>query len=57
MTAGVCLLCRLSTVCRADTIVVMEGGVVMEVGSHDQLLQQEGVYYNLVHAQVSRPVQ
>ena len=32
---------------------MMEGGVVMEMGSHDQLLRQEGVYYNLVNAQVS----
>ena len=48
-----CLLCRLSTIRHADCIIVMEGGVVVEMGSHDHLLKQEGVYYNLVHAQVS----
>lgn len=31
----------------------MEGGSIVEMGPHDQLLKKEGVYYNLVHAQVS----
>ena len=43
---------RLSTVRHADSIIVMEGGVVVETGSHDELLQRKGVYYSLVHAQV-----
>ena len=48
----VSVLCRLSTVHHADSIIVMEGGTIMEVGSHDQLLEQRGVYYTLVNAQV-----
>ena len=46
------VMCRLSTIRHADCIVVMEDGVVVETGSHEQLLQQEGVYSNLVQAQV-----
>lgn len=38
---------RLSTVKDCDKIVVLDGGGVKESGSHDELLQQEGVYYNL----------
>jgi ABC-type multidrug transport system fused ATPase/permease subunit len=47
---------RLSTVRRADTIIVMETGSVAEIGSHDELLKNEGVYYNLVHAQLTEEV-
>lgn len=39
--------------CHADSIIVMEGGTIVEMGPHDQLLKKEGVYYSLVHAQVS----
>ena len=38
---------RLSTVRPADMIVLMERGAVMEVGSHDELMQQQGWYYAL----------
>lgn len=38
---------RLSTVIDADQIVVMENGVVVETGTHDQLLQQHGLYSRL----------
>ena len=53
MCVCVCVVCRLSTIRHADCIIVMEGGGVVEMGSHDYLLKQEGVYYDLVHAQVS----
>ena len=42
---------RLSTVRPADTIVLMERGAVMEVGSHDVLMQQQGWYYALYQSQ------
>ena len=43
---------RLSTVKKADTIVVLKNGEVVELGSHEDLLtNKDGVYYNLVHAQ------
>lgn len=42
---------RLSTVQQADLILVMEGGRVAEMGRHDELLAQEGVYFRLYEAQ------
>jgi subfamily B ATP-binding cassette protein MsbA len=38
---------RLSTIRRADQILVLEGGRVIERGSHDQLLGQKGRYFDL----------
>lgn len=43
---------RLSTVKQADNIVFMDKGRIMEQGSHKQLLQQKGMYYNLVKNQL-----
>lgn len=42
---------RLSTVLRADKILVMEGGVLVEEGRHEELLAREGRYAELVQAQ------
>ncbi|XP_053570108.1 ATP-binding cassette sub-family B member 5 [Bombina bombina] len=42
---------RLSTVQNADIIVVMKNGKIIEYGSHQQLLANHGVYFNLVNAQ------
>ena len=39
---------RLSTVRNADQIAGIDGGVVMEMGSHDALMQKNGVYQKLV---------
>jgi ATP-binding cassette subfamily B protein len=38
---------RLSTIQKMDRIVVLEGGVVVEQGSHAELLKQKGVYAEL----------
>lgn len=38
---------RLSTVRKADQIVVMDGGSIVELGSHHQLLEQNGQYARL----------
>jgi ATP-binding cassette subfamily B protein len=38
---------RLSTVREADKIVVLDQGQIVEVGSHDQLLTQGGIYHRL----------
>ncbi len=42
---------RLSTIQHADTVVVLSEGQVVEQGSHDDLLAQEGLYHRLVHKQ------
>ena len=42
---------RLSTVKSADDIVVIEQGQIVEKGSHNELMQKEGVYASLVHTQ------
>ncbi len=38
---------RLSTIRNADTIVVMRQGRIVEVGAHEQLIRQNGLYTSL----------
>ncbi|KAJ5593123.1 hypothetical protein N7537_010027 [Penicillium hordei] len=47
---------RLSTVRRADKIIVMKDGQNSEEGSHNELLLREGIYHSLVHAQQLAPL-
>jgi subfamily B ATP-binding cassette protein MsbA len=42
---------RLSTILHADKIVVLEDGEIVQVGTHDQLLQQGGLYRKLYDMQ------
>ncbi len=42
---------RLSTIRDADKIVVMDGGRVVEIGNHEELLQKKGCYYTLYKTQ------
>ncbi|WP_299765695.1 ABC transporter ATP-binding protein [uncultured Dokdonia sp.] len=42
---------RLSTIQNADQIVVMQKGIIVEQGKHQELLDKKGVYSNLVAMQ------
>ena len=43
---------RLSTIQQADVIASIEDGCVVEMGTHDELMANKGLYYDLVTAQV-----
>jgi len=43
---------RLSTVKNADNIVVLSNGSIVEEGTHAELVQKKGHYYNLVKNQL-----
>jgi len=44
---------RLSTIRNADQIIVMQNGMIREVGNHENLMEKKGHYFQLVGAQVS----
>ncbi|HEU4496899.1 MAG TPA: peptidase domain-containing ABC transporter [Flavobacterium sp.] len=43
---------RLSTVMNADQIVVLDKGKIIEIGNHENLVEQKGNYYELVRNQL-----
>jgi subfamily B ATP-binding cassette protein MsbA len=42
---------RLSTIRHVDEIIVLQKGVIVERGNHDQLLRKQGYYSRLVQLQ------
>ncbi|MDD1503042.1 ABC transporter ATP-binding protein [Lysinibacillus sp. CNPSo 3705] len=42
---------RLSTITHADKIIVIDHGQLIESGTHEQLMQKEGTYFNLFQVQ------
>lgn len=45
---------RLSTIISADRIVVLKGGKIMEIGSHSELITQNGYYKKLYEVQFEK---
>ncbi|MCE2393005.1 ABC transporter ATP-binding protein [Candidatus Poribacteria bacterium] len=42
---------RLSTLRNADRLVILEGGRIVEVGTHNELMEKRGIFYELVQLQ------
>jgi ATP-binding cassette subfamily B (MDR/TAP) protein 1 len=49
-TTTIAIAHRLSTIRHAHQICVLRGGKIHETGTHDQLVEQKGLYYNLLQA-------
>lgn len=47
---------RLSTIRQADMILVINGGEIIERGTHEELLKAKGFYYNLYTSQFKKAV-
>jgi len=47
---------RLSTIRDADVILVMQDGAIVEQGTHAELLERHGAYFDLYDAQFTQPV-
>ena len=45
---------RLSTIRDADLILVMENGNIIETGSHEELMENQGYYTDLYNSQFER---
>ena len=43
---------RLGTIRDADVIMVVDGGHIIESGTHEELMQQGGFYYHMYTAQM-----
>lgn len=48
---------RISAVCHADEIIILEGGSIAERGTHHSLLAQKGLYYKTYMAQYGEFIQ
>ena len=48
---------RVAAVRRADQIAVMDGGRLVELGSHDELMRRGGVYAELYRAQIGEEME
>ena len=48
---------RLSSATTADKIILLDGGIVAEIGSHSQLMELKGKYYTLFSTQAKRYIE
>ena len=42
---------RISAVMHADKIIVIDGGKIAEEGTHDELVEKGGIYYDIYKSQ------
>ena len=47
---------RLSTIKHADEIIVLQKGLIVEKGNHEELIRKQGYYYRLVQMQDVRVI-
>lgn len=43
---------RISTIMKADKIIVMDNGAITDIGKHEELLQRSSVYQEIVYSQL-----
>jgi ATP-binding cassette subfamily B protein len=46
---------RLSTLSRADRVIVLDHGRIVEMGTHAELMQKGGFYQEIVEMQIADP--
>lgn len=51
-TTKIIIAQRISSIQEADKIIVMEGGVVNDIGSHDELLKRNAIYQEVYYSQM-----
>ena len=51
---GIVISHRLSNIMKADMIYVMEDGIIIEKGTHAQLMERKGKYAKLFHLQIEK---
>jgi ATP-binding cassette subfamily C protein len=50
----ICIAHRLSTVVHADRIIVMNKGTIVQEGTYDSLMREEGLFRTLAHSQLEQ---